>query len=231
MVAYFMNPRSMKKAKHFFIPILCSLIGHMTQNHDFVTAWRSPAKLGSEKSPRSFVLYLVSLFLTAMELTDEQLTGDHSRSQHKSGALGDDARLAVCPPPHRGEEKTTGSPACFFRGCPRRFIILLVWVDHKDSKAPSQQADELWALHDSHSETMAAMQSDGIECDFVAAVRSGKRRCGDGGWSNRRPGNRGRGGRDSGWPTNAHEEPEASRQAHLAAGLCLKHRNGGAWGN
>ncbi len=54
-------------------------------------------------------------------------------------------------------------------------------MDHKDSKALSQQADELWDLHHSHSEKIAAMQSDGIECDFVAAVRSGKRGCGDGG--------------------------------------------------
>ncbi len=47
-------------------------------------------------------------------------------------------------------------------------------VDHRDPKALATRADELWALHDnscSASSTVAVVQPDGQEADFVAAVR------------------------------------------------------------
>jgi hypothetical protein len=40
---------------------------------------------------------------------------------------------------------------------PREIRVLLARVDHEDPKALAQQADELWALHDGRSETVAAM--------------------------------------------------------------------------
>ncbi|MFN9904610.1 MAG: hypothetical protein ACK56F_00615, partial [bacterium] len=86
-------------------------------------------------------------------------------------------------------------------------------VDHKDPKALATRADELWALHDnpgtSSSSTVAVVQPEGQEAEFVAAVRPGGQRGG-----NSRGGARGGG---------AAHEPEASKEARLAAGMCLKH--------
>jgi hypothetical protein len=52
-------------------------------------------------------------------------------------------------------------------------------VDKKDPKALATRADELWALHDnpcSGSSTVAVVQPDVQEVDFVAAVKPGKQR-------------------------------------------------------
>jgi hypothetical protein len=96
-------------------------------------------------------------------------------------------------------------------------------VDHKDPKELAKQADELWALHDTNGGGggggVAAIQQDCAEGDFVTAVRAGDRQRGGGSRGRGRGGGRERPGR----PTSSVEEPEASKEARLAAGLCIKH--------
>ncbi len=123
--------------------------------------------------------------------------------------------METCP---RGEEKTNLFACIFLQRLPREIRVLLARVDHKDPKELARQADELWALHDtSGGGGIAAVQQDCVEGDFVAAVRAGDRQRGGGG-------SRGRGrGRGGGRPASSVEEPEASKEARLAAGLCIKH--------
>jgi hypothetical protein len=96
--------------------------------------------------------------------------------------------------------------------------VLLANVDHKDPKELATRANELWALHDnpgtSSSSTVAVVQPEGQEADFVAALRSGGQQGGNS-RGGARGGSRGRGGR-------AAHEPEASKEARLAAGMCFK---------
>ncbi len=62
-----------------------------------------------------------------------------------------------------------------------------------------------------------------MEGDFVAAVRAGDRQRGGGSRGRGRGDGRGRGGRGGGRPASSVQEPEASKEARLAAGLCIKH--------
>jgi hypothetical protein len=152
----------------------------------------------------------------------------------------------------RGEEKTNLFACIFLQRLPREIRVLLARVDHKDTKELARQADEFRALHDNTmGSAITAIQQDCAEGDFVAAVRAGDRQRGGSGsrghgrghW-----GSRGRGGRGNGHSSSSAEEPEASKEARLAAGLCIKHwrngelasscttpyiwrGNGGAWGN
>jgi hypothetical protein len=130
------------------------------------------------------------------------------------------AMLEYCP---RGEEKTNLFACLFLQRLPREIRVLLARVDHKDPKALAQQADELWALHDGRQEVVAVLQPDCLDGDFVAAVRPGDRGRGGGGRGARRPGGRQRGGRGGNRPATSMDEPEASKEARLAAGLCIKH--------
>lgn len=129
------------------------------------------------------------------------------------------AMLETCP---RGEEKTNLFACLFLQRLPREIRVLLARADHNDPKSLAQQADELWALHDGRSETVAAVFSESQEGDVVAAVRSGERGRG-GGRARGRGGSRGRATRGNNRSTPAVEEPEASKEARLAAGLCIKH--------
>ena len=108
---------------------------------------------------------------------------------------------------------------------PREIHVLLANVDHKDPKALATRADELWALHDnagtSHS-TVSVVQPEGQKVEFVAAVRSGSQRGGNS-RGGARGGNRGRGGHGGARGGGAAHEPEASKEAQLAAGMCFKH--------
>jgi hypothetical protein len=79
------------------------------------------------------------------------------------------------------------------------------------------------AQFDRYCHVVAALQQDCAEGDFVAAVRAGDRQRGGGSRGHGRSGGRRRGGRGSGHPTSSVEEPEASKEARLAAGLCIKH--------
>jgi hypothetical protein len=134
------------------------------------------------------------------------------------------AMLETCP---RGEEKTNLFACIFLQRLPREIRVLLARVDHKDPKELAKQADELWALQDTNDGGggggVAAIQQDCAEGDFVAAVRAGDRQRGGGSRGHGRGGGRRRGGRGSGRPTSSVEEPEASKEARLAAGLCIKH--------
>jgi hypothetical protein len=132
------------------------------------------------------------------------------------------AMLETCP---RGEEKTNLFACVFLQRLPREIRVLLARVDHKDPKELAKQADELLVLHDTNGGGgIAAVQQDCMEGDFVAAVRAGDRK--RGGSSSRgrgHGGGRGQGGRGGGRPASSVEEPEASKEARLAAGLCIKH--------
>ncbi len=120
------------------------------------------------------------------------------------------AMLETCP---RGEEKTNLFACIFLQRLPREIRVLLAKADHKDPKTLATQADELWALHDTSNGGggVAAVQES--DSDFVAAISGDRRR---GGGSAR---GRGRGGKAA----PRLPEPEASKEARLAAGLCIKH--------
>jgi hypothetical protein len=124
------------------------------------------------------------------------------------------AMLETCP---RGEEKTNLFACIFLQRLPREIRVLLARVDHKDPKALAIQADELWALHENTGGVAAAVHHETREPEFVAAVSGARQQ----GGSRGRGRGRGRGGR--GPPRAALEEPEASKEARLAAGICFKH--------
>jgi hypothetical protein len=125
----------------------------------------------------------------------------------------------------RGEEKSNLFACIFLQRLPREIRVLLANVDHKDPKALATRADELWALHDnpgtSTSSTVDVVQPEGQEVDFVAAVRTGSQRGGNS-RGGARGGNRGRGGQGAARGGGAAHEPEASKEARLAAGMCFK---------
>jgi hypothetical protein len=133
------------------------------------------------------------------------------------------AMLETCP---RGEEKSNLFACIFLQWLPREIRVLLANVDHKDPKALATRADELWALHDnpgtSTSSTVAVVQPKGQEVDFVAALRTGSQRGGNS-RGGARGTNRGCGGRGAARGGFATHEPEASKEARLAACMCFKH--------
>jgi hypothetical protein len=80
------------------------------------------------------------------------------------------AKMETCS---RGEEKSNLFACIFLQRLPRGIHVLLANVDHKDPKALATRADEIWALQDnpgSGSSTIAVVQVDGQEVDFVAAL-------------------------------------------------------------
>jgi hypothetical protein len=132
------------------------------------------------------------------------------------------AMLETCP---RGEENSNLFACIFLQRLPLEIRVLLANVDHKDPKVLATRVDELWALHDnpgSSISTVAVVQPEGQEVDFVAAVRSGSQREGNSS-GGARGGNRGRGGCGAARGGGAAHKPEASKEARLAAGMCFKH--------
>jgi hypothetical protein len=126
------------------------------------------------------------------------------------------AMLETCP---RGEEKTNLFACIFLQRLPREIRVLLAKADHKDPKTLATQADELWALHDNTSGgSRSAAVQETPDSDFVAAI-SGYRRRGGAARGKTRGGGRGRGGKAA----PRLPEPEASKEARLAAWLCIKH--------
>jgi hypothetical protein len=123
------------------------------------------------------------------------------------------AMLEICP---RGEEKTDLFACLFLQRLPREIRILLADADHKDPKLLAEKADQLWGHHSIEAVGISAVQEDD---GLVAAMHSdnggGRGRGGRGGRGNYR---RGRGGMKA-----ALAESDISKQARLAASLCLRH--------
>jgi hypothetical protein len=123
------------------------------------------------------------------------------------------AMLEVCP---RGEEKTDLFACLFLQRLPRELRILLARADHKDPKALADHADELWAYHAAPAAQLAQLSVGAEPEAVVAAVRPA-------GEFSRGRGGRGRRGRGGAQRQQHQLEPEASKEARLAAGLCIKH--------
>jgi hypothetical protein len=125
--------------------------------------------------------------------------------------------LEICP---RGEEKTELFACLFLQRLLREIRVLLARVDHKDPKELAEQADHFWGLHDTPAKiaTVTVSGGGGGEEQLVAAVRTTAE-------SARGRGSRGRRGGCSGGGSGGRVlyESELSRDARLAAGLCLKH--------
>jgi hypothetical protein len=126
------------------------------------------------------------------------------------------AMLEICP---RGEEKTDLFACLFLQRLPREIRILLADADHKDPKLLAEKADQLWGHHSIEAVGISVVQEDD---GLVAAMRSdnggGRGRGGRGGRGNHR---RGRGA--GGGTRAAMAESDISKEARLAAGLCLRH--------
>jgi hypothetical protein len=120
------------------------------------------------------------------------------------------AMLEICP---RGEEKTELFACLFLQRLPRELRILLARADHKDPKALAEEADNLWGMHMTPSEQLAAVSIADVPEGELAAVRAAA----DAGRGRGSRGRRGRGGQRQ--PT----ESQASKEARAAAGLCIKH--------
>jgi hypothetical protein len=161
-------------------------------------------------------------------LLGAHLMTDYQRAEklYLSPAIGDRkpsemmaAMLEMCP---RGEEKTNLFACLFLQRLPREIRVLLSRVDHKDPKLLAEEADALWSLHGQPAAIAAVPCAVEVpvfqEDSTVAALRQGggfraKKRGGGG--------NRGQGRHNGGG--GRQEESQATREARMAAGLCLKH--------
>ena len=135
------------------------------------------------------------------------------------------AMLELCPP---GQEQSPFFICCFMQRLPRELRILLSEADTTDLKLLTERAD---ALHGHMQETMAVAAVESLQLEeefFVQPVRQG------GGGARRhapQPVNPPGGAKKKQGPEQlaagnaaaAKQEPEISRQARLAAGMCLPH--------
>ncbi len=126
------------------------------------------------------------------------------------------AMLETCP---RGKEKTNLFVCIFLQRLPWEIRVLLAKADHKDLKMLATQVDELWALPDNNGGGDVAAGQENPEADFLAAVSGDRRRGGGVTRGKTRGGGRGRGGKAA----PRLPEPDASKEARLASGLCIKH--------
>jgi hypothetical protein len=121
------------------------------------------------------------------------------------------AMLEVCP---RGAEKCILFPCLFLRRLPRQLRVLLARADLSDLKGLAEQADELWAHH-SADDLVATLQQPLLEDEPAAAVAAVR-------------GPPSQGGKPAHWKKKGGRRPPPkesaqSREARLAAGLCLAH--------
>jgi hypothetical protein len=123
------------------------------------------------------------------------------------------AMLEICP---RGEEKTDLFACLFLQRLPREIRILLADADHKDPKLLAEKADQLWGHHSIETGGISVVQEDD---GLVAAMRSDH----GGGRGRGGRGNNHRGRGASGGGRAALMESDVSKEARLAAGLCLRH--------
>jgi hypothetical protein len=123
--------------------------------------------------------------------------------------------LEICP---RGEEKTELFACLFLQRLPREIRVLLAKADHKDPKALADEADQLWGMHDTPATLAPVLPAELHEEATLAPVR--RDNGGRGGHGGRGHGGRGRGAGNAG---RQDTEPDISREARLAAGLCVKH--------
>jgi len=126
------------------------------------------------------------------------------------------AMLELCP---ENEARTTFFSCIFLKKLPRELKILLSETDTGDLQALASKAD---ALH-AHAEPMSSVSAvtEHEDDSAVAAVRSGSsaRPPGGQGGARRERKKNGGGGRSK----QESLEPELSRSARMAAGLCLSH--------
>jgi hypothetical protein len=125
------------------------------------------------------------------------------------------AMLEICP---RGEEKTELFACLFLQRLPRELRILLARADHKDPKALADEADKLWGMHVTPADQLAALAVDAEQPEStLAAMRPA---------ADYARGRSGRGRRGRGAGAGGQRPPlesQASKEARLAAGLCIKH--------
>jgi hypothetical protein len=117
----------------------------------------------------------------------------------------------------RGEEKSELLVCLFLQRIPQEIRVLLAQVDHKDPKALAEQADHYWGLHEGPAPEAAITAVEQLpEEQLVGAVRGG-------GGGRGAHGGRGRHGNRGGGGSRTPIESDLSRDARLAAGLCLRH--------
>jgi len=126
------------------------------------------------------------------------------------------AMLELCP---EGETRSTFFSCIFLKKLPRELKILLSETDTGNLQALAVKADALHAHAQLEGTVMAVTEPE--DESTVAAVRSGSNARPPGGHSGAcREGKKtGSGGRKQ----QERLEPELSRSAHMAAGLCLSH--------
>jgi hypothetical protein len=119
------------------------------------------------------------------------------------------AMLELCP---AGQEKSPFFTCCFLQRLPRELRILLSEADMGDLKRLTERADALHS-HMKVEEAVMAVEACELEDDgSISSVRGG-----------RQPARKKKDGRKAGGNGAAELEPEVSRAARLAAGLCIKH--------
>jgi hypothetical protein len=123
------------------------------------------------------------------------------------------AMLEQCP---RGEEDSIFFMGLFLRKLPQETRVMLAHMDDATVKELAAAADKLYTMRPQSQAAVAAVEEDG---ELAAVNRDRARKSGRGG---ARGGQRqaGRGGRGGG---KMPEEPELSKAARLASGLCLRH--------
>jgi hypothetical protein len=75
----------------------------------------------------------------------------------------------ICP---RGEEKTELFACLFLQQLPREQRILLARADHKDPKALADEADNLWGMHMTPGDLLAAVTASEVLEGELGAVRT-----------------------------------------------------------
>lgn len=121
------------------------------------------------------------------------------------------AMMEVCP---RGQEQSVFLSALFLRKLPADVRILLAHMDHGQLNDLAAAADQLCTMRPSTAGTVAQLEQEPAE---IAAVSGRDNR--QAASKRQKPAGRQQGKQQGKKP----EEPELSKAARLAAGVCLRH--------